>query len=83
MTDLKDTQKYQGLMSAVKDIMMNNQNLYQNDREEQFYKNAPEDLRPKEAPEVPEVEAQATPEVEVPDPAPTPTEVEAPDTPEE
>jgi len=36
MADLKDTGEIQGLMSAVKDIMMKNQNLYQQDLERQF-----------------------------------------------
>jgi len=36
MADLKDTNEIQGLMSAVKDIMMKNQNLYQQDLEKQF-----------------------------------------------
>lgn len=36
MTDLKDTAQIQGLMSAVKDIMTGNQNLYQQDLERQF-----------------------------------------------
>ena len=36
MADLKDTSEIQGLMSAVKDIMMKNQNLYQQDLERQF-----------------------------------------------
>jgi len=36
MADLKDTNEIQGLMSAVKDIMMKNQNLYQQDLERQF-----------------------------------------------
>lgn len=93
MTDMNDTEnKYQGLMSAVRDIMMKNQNLYQQDREQQFYKHAPDHLQPQaeepapvEAPEVPEVEAQAevTPEVDVPDPAPEAETFETPETPEE
>ena len=36
MADLKDTSEIQGLMSAVKDIMKGNQNLYQQDLERQF-----------------------------------------------
>lgn len=36
MTDLKDTGEIKGLMSAVKDIMAGNQNLYQQDLERQF-----------------------------------------------
>ncbi len=36
MADLKDTNEIQGLMSAVKDIMKGNQNLYQQDLERQF-----------------------------------------------
>ena len=36
MADLKDTGNYQGLMSAVRDIMMKNQNLYQQDLESQY-----------------------------------------------
>jgi len=36
MADLKDTGEIKGLMSAVKDIMAGNQNLYQQDLERQF-----------------------------------------------
>ncbi len=36
MADLKDTSEIKGLMSAVKDIMAGNQNLYQQDLERQF-----------------------------------------------
>ena len=36
MADLKDTAQIQGLMSAVRDIMKGNQNLYQQDLEKQF-----------------------------------------------
>jgi hypothetical protein len=36
MADLKDTNEIQGLMTAVKDIMMKNQNLYQQDLQKQF-----------------------------------------------
>lgn len=36
MADLKDTAQIQGLMSAVKDIMRGNQNLYQQDLEKMY-----------------------------------------------
>jgi len=36
MPDLKDTSQITGLMSAVKDIMMKNQNLYQKDLEAKY-----------------------------------------------
>ena len=48
MADLKDTNEIQGLMSAVKDIMMKNQNLYQQDLEKQF--NFPGAVAPVEEP---------------------------------
>jgi len=48
MADLKDTNEIQGLMSAVKDIMMKNQNLYQQDLEKQF--NFPSATAPVEEP---------------------------------
>jgi hypothetical protein len=52
MADLKDTQsQHAGLMSAVRDIMMKNQNLYQQDLEDKYGKYS-------EAP---------TPEVDVPE----------------
>ena len=45
MADLKDTSEIKGLMSAVKDIMAGNQNLYQQDLERMYgYKgNMPEE----------------------------------------
>jgi|GEM_PF-4467153 len=48
MANLKDTNEIQGLMSAVKDIMMKNQNLYQQDLEKQF--NFPGAVAPVEEP---------------------------------
>ena len=36
MADLKDTDQITGLVSAVKDIMMKNQNLYQQDLERMY-----------------------------------------------
>lgn len=43
MPDLKDTSQIQGLMSAVKDIMRGNQNLYQQDLERQYGYQQPEE----------------------------------------
>ena len=43
MADLKDTGEIKGLMSAVKDIMMKNQNLYQQDLERQYGFQQPEE----------------------------------------
>ena len=43
MADLKDTGEIKGLMSAVKDIMMKNQNLYQQDLERQYGSQQPEE----------------------------------------
>ena len=43
MADLKDTGEIKGLMSAVKDIMMKNQNLYQQDLERQYGFQRPEE----------------------------------------
>jgi len=43
MADLKDTGELKGLMSAVKDIMMKNQNLYQQDLERQYGFQKPEE----------------------------------------
>lgn len=34
--DINDTSKHKGLISAVSDIMMKNQNLYQQDFEKQY-----------------------------------------------
>jgi hypothetical protein len=48
MADLKDTSEIKGLMSAVKDIMRGNQNLYQQDLERQF--NFPGATTPAEEP---------------------------------
>ena len=48
MADLKDTSEIKGLMSAVKDIMRGNQNLYQQDLERQF--NFPGATAPAEEP---------------------------------
>ena len=48
MADLKDTGEIKGLMSAVKDIMSGNQNLYQQDLERQF--NFPGATAPAEEP---------------------------------
>jgi hypothetical protein len=48
MADLKDTGEIKGLMSAVKDIMRGNQNLYQQDLERQF--NFPGATAPAEEP---------------------------------
>lgn len=36
MTDLKDTSQITGLMTAVRDVMMKNQNLYQRDLEARY-----------------------------------------------
>lgn len=36
MADLKDTSEIKGLMSAVKDVMAGNQNLYQQDLERMY-----------------------------------------------
>lgn len=65
MADLKDTPE--SLISAVRDIMMKNQNLYQQDIERQYaqYSTVP------------------TPEVEVPDPAPEAQEFDTDNLPEE
>lgn len=43
MADLKDTGEIKGLMSAVKDIMMKNQNLYQQDLQRQYGFQQPEE----------------------------------------
>lgn len=43
MADLKDTGELKGLMSAVKDIMMKGQNLYQQDLERQYGFQRPEE----------------------------------------
>lgn len=43
MADLKDTSEIKGLMSAVKDIMRGNQNLYQQDLERQYGFQRPEE----------------------------------------
>jgi hypothetical protein len=43
MADLKDTGEIKGLMSAVKDIMAGNQNLYQQDLERQYGFQQPEE----------------------------------------
>ena len=44
MPDLKDTQAdFKGLMSAVKDVMMKNQNLYHQDQMRQYGYKPPEE----------------------------------------
>lgn len=59
---MNDDNQYQGLMSAVKDIMMKNQNLYQQDLENKYKDYAPQ-------PTQDEVEAQiAHNQVDTPDP---------------
>lgn len=65
MADLKDTQsQHAGLMSAVRDIMMKNQNLYQQDLEAKYGKYTPQTHATPD-----EVEAAtADNTVEVPDP---------------
>jgi hypothetical protein len=58
--DIDSTNKYSSLISAVSDIMMKNQNLYQQDLESQYaqYNKTPE-----------EIQAQvAQNEIDVPDP---------------
>ena len=54
--DFENTKKHQGLMSAVRDIMMKNQDLRAQDLEKQYGHYGKES----------EVEQQAAPEVEVP-----------------
>lgn len=72
MTDLKDTQQLQGLMSAVRDVMMKNQNLYQQDIERQYGKYTPQQHATPA--EVETVTSQNT--VEVPEPIVEPETVD-------
>lgn len=72
MPDLKDTSQITGLMSAVKDIMMKNQNLYQKDLEAKY--------APQQHATPAEVEAVTQDNtVEVPEPVTDPVDVD-PDT---
>mgnify|MGYP000882245969 FL=1 len=72
MPDLKDTSQITGLMSAVKDIMMKNQNLYQKDLEAKY--------TPQQHATPAEVEAVTQDNtVEVPEPVTDPVDVD-PDT---
>jgi hypothetical protein len=72
MTDLKDTSQITGLMSAVRDIMMKNQNLYQKDLEAKY--------APQQHATPAEVEAVTQDNtVEVPEPVTDPVDVD-PDT---
>ena len=64
MADLKDTQsQHAGLMSAVRDIMMKNQNLYQQDLENKYGKYGEQEV---ETPEVDVPEAEIDVPVEEP-----------------
>jgi len=77
MTDIKDTQQnYQGLNSAVMDVLQKNQDLYRQDLENQFakYMIAPEE----EAPNPTEAEMDAATQqnvVDTPDPIAEPEAV--------
>lgn len=72
MPDLKDTSQITGLMTAVKDIMMKNQNLYQKDLEAKY--------APQQHATPAEVEAVTQDNtVEVPEPVTDPVDVD-PDT---
>jgi len=75
MPDLKDTSQITGLMSAVKDIMMKNQNLYQQDLESKYGNYTPQQHATPD-----EVEAVTqNNKVEVPEPTQEPVDVD-PDT---
>ena len=69
--DIDDTsQKYQGLMSSVRDIMMKNQNLYQQDLENKYKDYMPQ---PTQA----EVDAQtAENQVDTPEPYAEPEDID-------
>jgi hypothetical protein len=79
MADLKDTQsQHAGLMSAVRDIMMKNQNLYQQDLEDRYgkYSETPEVDVPEAEIDVPVEEPVEQPEQELEQPQ---AEMETPD----
>jgi len=76
MADLKDTQsQHAGLMSAVRDIMMKNQNLYQQDLEDKYGKYR-EQPQPTEV-DVPEAEINVPVDAAPEEPA---AELEQPET---
>jgi hypothetical protein len=72
MTNLKETNELGNLMSAVKDIMMKNQNLYQQDLENRYgHYGQPEAISGEEAHDIVKDN-----EVETPDPIAEPESID-------